>query len=140
MTTHVYTPTRVHRSLSLLAFYLSRRLFRFSSLRDPLCPVFPVLLVLTPAACIRRRRISDVGEERHSHGERETGVGARGKRRRERGWVVARRTGSRGEYRVRGVKRNGGSETRSIGEAVTMTTVTGEVLVRIRDHAYVTTP
>jgi len=27
-----------------------------------------------------------------------------------------------------------------IGEAVTMTTVTGEVLVRIRDHAYVTTP
>lgn len=44
------------------------------------------------------------------------------------------------EYRERGVKRNGGSETRSIGEAVTMTTVTGEVLVRIRDHAYVTTP
>lgn len=27
-----------------------------------------------------------------------------------------------------------------IGEPVTMTTVTGEVLVRIRDHAYVTMP
>lgn len=78
VTTHVYTLTRIYRSLSLLAFYPSCRLSRFSSLCDPLCPVSPVLLVLTPAACIRRRRISDVGEERHSHGERETGVGARG--------------------------------------------------------------
>lgn len=78
MTTHVHTLTRVYRSLSLLAFYPLCRLFRFSSLYDPLCPVSPVLLVFTPVACIRRRRISDVGEERHSHGESETGVGARG--------------------------------------------------------------
>lgn len=47
----------------------------------------------------------------------------------EVGW----RRGVRGRTQRR--QRNAG-----IGEAVTMTTVTGEVLVRIRDHAYVTTP
>lgn len=49
------------------------------------------------------------------------------RRSRSRGMVC------RGRYRQQ--RRNAG-----IGEAVTMTTVTGEVLVRIRDHAYVTMP
>lgn len=47
-----------------------------------------------------------------------------------------------GERRERGTgdATGGGRRKAGIGEAVTMTTVTGEVLVRIRDHAYVTTP
>ena len=53
-------------------------------------------------------------------------VRGRGARRRSRSRVMV----CRGRYR----QRNAG-----IGEPVTMTTVTGEVLVRIRDHAYVTT-
>lgn len=53
--------------------------------------------------------------------------------------------GEWGEHRVRvSETERGGAQRRQrnagIGEAVTMTTVTGEVLVRIRDHAYVTTP
>lgn len=53
--------------------------------------------------------------------------------------------GEWGERRVSEREReHGGAQRRQrnagIGEAVTMTTVTGEVLVRIRDHAYVTTP
>jgi hypothetical protein len=47
----------------------------------------------------------------------------------------ARAGSARGGDATEGGRRNAG-----IGEAVTMTTVTGEVLVRIRDHAYVTTP
>lgn len=49
-------------------------------------------------------------------------------------WGERRERGSTGDATGSG-RRNAG-----IGEAVTMTTVTGEVLVRIRDHAYVTTP
>ena len=51
------------------------------------------------------------------------------RRSRSRGMVC------RGRYRQQRERRNAG-----IGEPVTMTTVTGEVLVRIRDHAYVTMP
>lgn len=47
--------------------------------------------------------------------------------------------GEWGEHGERGVTQ-GRQQNAGIGEAVTMTTVTGEVLVRIRDHAYVTTP
>jgi len=47
--------------------------------------------------------------------------------------------GESGVNTERGVTQ-GRQQNAGIGEAVTMTTVTGEVLVRIRDHAYVTTP
>jgi len=89
VTTHVYTPTRPHPSrapfpaashsrLRVLSFsvssspsvflYSSFLLSPSSSLREAMS--VSLVLALTLVACIRRRRISDIGEERHSQSGR----------------------------------------------------------------------
>lgn len=164
MTTHVYTPTRARartrprahfpscllpppsprQVLSLWPFHPSRSSpFRSFSLVLARSRSFSLTLArsLVLAACTRRRRTSDVGEERHSRGENENAGAPREQEGlRERGWMVARRTGRVGRVNTERGVTQGRQQNAGIGEAVTMTTVTGEVLVRIRDHAYVTTP
>lgn len=97
-------------------------------------------LSLVLAACTRRRRTSaDVGEERHSRGENENAGAPRARGAARTGVDGCSAHGESGANTERGVTQ-GRQQNAGIGEAVTMTTVTGEVLVRIRDHAYVTTP
>lgn len=148
MTTHVYTPhARVHAhfpsafhpALSLSLSFLFLSLLPFHPSQFSLFHSSSLTYSLTPTACVRRRRISDVGEERYSRGENENAHRARARGVARTGVDGCSAHEESGVNMERGVtqerQRNAG-----IGEAVTMTTVTGEVLVRIRDHAYVTTP
>lgn len=153
MTTHVYTPTRArtrprpraHFPSCLLPprvkfshshpFHPSRSSpFLARSRSFSLVPARPRSLY-TPSAST-----SDVGEERHSRGENENaGCTERARGAARTGVDGCSAHGESGVNTERGVTQ-GRQQNAGIGEAVTMTTVTGEVLVRIRDHAYVTTP
>lgn len=162
MTTHVHTPTRARtrprahfppcplpprQVLSLWPFHPSRSSpFLARSRSFSLVPArsrsrsLALSLSLVLAACTRRRRTSaDVGEERHSRGENENAGAPRARGAARTGVDGCSAHGESGANTERGVTQ-GRQQNAGIGEAVTMTTVTGEVLVRIRDHAYVTTP
>lgn len=98
------SPTAPSLSFSLLLSF-SLSLFSLSTLRDSLCFARPRSLVLSHSrtACTCRRRISDVGEERHSRGENEDAHREQ-EGLRERGWMVARAHTGRvgGEHGARG--------------------------------------
>jgi len=160
VTTHVYTPTRPHRSrvpfptashsrLRGLAFppfaILSPSLFLSSLLVPPPSTLRETLRLTRPRSRSLYTPSAYIGHKRRATlaiGENETeDHGRRGLRERRGGWTVVRSSGEWGARRERGGDATeGGRRNAGIGEAVTMTTVTGEVLVRIRDHAYVTTP
>jgi len=136
----IHTDMRAYtRLLSLCALSLSLSLSLLSTLRNPLCFArshshahsHPHNLY-TPSAYIGRRRRAPLAQ-----GERERAPRARGIAR--TGVDGCSAHGESGVNTERGVTQ-GRQQNAGIGEAVTMTTVTGEVLVRIRDHAYVTTP